>query len=165
MLNQLHCAMIRLYSGDPMRIQHFCKVHSYAKLIAEMEHVVADTLFILDAAALTHDIGIHVCEEKYGNCNGKLQEQEGPAIAEKLLAELHFDEKVSERVQYLIAHHHTYDRIDGMDYQILVEADFLVNIMEDELSGEAALHAYHNIFKTECGRKICRDMFGLEVNV
>ena len=37
MINRLHYEMIRLYSGDPMRIQHFCKVHSYAKLIAEME--------------------------------------------------------------------------------------------------------------------------------
>ena len=163
MLNQLHCAMIRLYSGDPMRIQHFCKVHSYAKLIAEMEHVDADTLFILEAAALTHDIGIHVCEEKYGNCNGKLQEQEGSAIAKKLLAELHFDEKVSERVQYLIAHHHTYDAIDGIDYQILVEADFLVNILEDKLSDDAAQNAYRNIFKTESGKKICREMFALSV--
>lgn len=50
--------MIRLYSGDAKRIQHFCKVHSYAKLIAEMEQVDKDTLFILEAAALTHDIGI-----------------------------------------------------------------------------------------------------------
>ena len=63
MINRLHYEMIRLYSGDPMRIQHFCKVHSYAKLIAEMEHVDASTLFILEAAALTHDIGIHLCEE------------------------------------------------------------------------------------------------------
>lgn len=165
MLNKLHLAMIELYWGDAKRIQHFCKVHSYARLIAQTEQVDENCLFTLEAAALTHDIGIHTCEEKYGSSNGKLQEKEGPAIAKKLLTELGFDEAVSERVQYLIAHHHTYDRIDGMDYQILVEADFLVNIMEDELSGEAALHAYHNIFKTECGRKICRDMFGLEVNV
>ena len=80
--------MIGLYHGDAKRIQHFCKVHSYAKLIAEMENVDAKTLFILETAALTHDIGIHLCEEKYGNCNGKLQEKEGPAIAAKLLAEL-----------------------------------------------------------------------------
>lgn len=63
MINRLHYEMIRLYSGDPKRIQHFCKVHSYAKLIAEMEHVDASTLFVLEAAALTHDIGIHLCEE------------------------------------------------------------------------------------------------------
>lgn len=53
----------------------------------------AKTLFILETAALTHDIGIHLCEEKYGNCNGKLQEKEGPAIAEKLLSDLGFPEK------------------------------------------------------------------------
>ena len=58
MINKLHFEMIRLYSGDAKRIQHFCKVHSYAKLIAEMEQVDKDTLFILEAAALTHDIGI-----------------------------------------------------------------------------------------------------------
>ena len=72
MINKLHMAMIELYHGDAKRIQHFCKVHSYAKLIAEMENVDAKTLFILETAALTHDIGIHLCEEKYGNCNGKL---------------------------------------------------------------------------------------------
>ena len=163
MLNQLHCAMIRLYSGDPMRIQHFCKVHSYAKLIGELEQIDADSLFILETAALTHDIGIHFCEEKYGSSNGKLQEKEGPAIAKKLLEELYFDEKVSERVQYLIAHHHTYDAIDGIDYQILVEADFLVNILEDKLSDDVAKNAYRNIFKTESGKKICREMFALDV--
>ena len=139
MINRLHYEMIRLYSGDPMRIQHFCKVHSYAKLIAEMEHVDASTLFILEAAALTHDIGIHLCEEKYGSSNGKLQEKEGPAIAEKLLKELQI----------------------GIDFQILVEADFLVNILEDRLAKEAALQAYHNIFKTESGKNICQEMFAL----
>ena len=161
MINELHLAMIELYRGDAKRIQHFCKVHSYAKLIAETEHVDEMCLFILEAAALTHDIGIHLCEEKYGDCNGKLQEKEGPAIAAELLAKLGFDQAVSDRVQYLIAHHHTYDHIDGMDYQILVEADFLVNIMESEMSKEAAEKAYHNIFRTECGKTICREMFDI----
>ena len=159
MINKLHLAMIELYRGDAKRIQHFCKVHSYAKLIAETENVDKECLFIIEAAALTHDIGIHFCEEKYGNCNGKLQEKEGPAIAEKMLKELGFDQDVSDRVQYLIAHHHTYNNIDEIDYQILVEADFLVNIMEDGLSKEAALKAYESIFKTTCGKMICREMF------
>ena len=159
MINRLHYEMIRLYSGDPMRIQHFCKVHSYAKLIAEMEHVDADTLFILEAAALTHDIGINLCEEKYGSSNGKLQEKEGPAIAEKLLKELQFEENVIERVKYLIAHHHTYDAIDGIDYQILVEADFLVNYFEDHLETESIKKSVKKIFKTETGIRIATEMF------
>ena len=159
MINRLHYEMIRLYSGDPMRIQHFCKVHSYAKLIAEMEHVDASTLFILEAAALTHDIGIHLCEEKYGSSNGKLQEKEGPAIAEKLLKELQFEENVIERVKYLIAHHHTYDAINGIDYQILVEADFLVNYFEDHLETESIKKSVKKIFKTETGIRIVTEMF------
>lgn len=161
MINQLHLEMIKLYSGDAGRIQHFCKVHSYAKLIGEMENLDADTLFILEAAALTHDIGIHYCEEKYGDCNGKLQEKEGPSIAKELLAGLLFEERVSQRVQYLIAHHHTYEAIDGLDYQILVEADFLVNLYESGASAQAVEHAYKNIFKTNAGKKICREMFHL----
>lgn len=161
MINKLHAAMIKLYSGDVPRIQHFCKVHSYAKLIAEMENIDADTLFILETAALTHDIGIHYCEEKFGDCNGKLQEQYGPDIAKRLLDDLQFPEQVSERVQYLIAHHHTYKNIDGMDYQILVEADFLVNLYEDGPSDQAIEHAYQKIFRTGTGKKICREMFHL----
>lgn len=159
MINKLHLEMINLYQGDAKRIQHFCKVHSYAKLIGEMENIDKDKLFILEAAALTHDIGIHLCEEKYGNCNGKLQEKEGPDIAKSLLSALGFDEAVSDRVQYLIAHHHTYNNIDGLDYQILVEADFLVNIYEDSLSKSAVKAAYNKIFKTEYGKKLCKEMF------
>ena len=160
-LNKLHIAMIGLYKGDAKRIQHFCKVHSYAKLIAQMENVDDKTLFIVETAALTHDIGIHVCEEKYGECGGKLQEKEGPALACKLLKRLGFETDISERVQYLIAHHHTYNNIDDIDYQILVEADFLVNMYEDNLSKEAVLKACDNIFKTKYGKQICMDMYDI----
>ena len=161
MINRLHSAMIELYGGDAKRIQHFCKVHSYAKLIAEAEKVDGETLFIIEAAALTHDIGIHICEEKYGSCDGKLQEKEGPSIAKNLLEKLGFDDKASDRVQYLIAHHHTYDNINGIDLQILIEADFLVNMFEDGVSKSAVENAYDKIFKTAGGKEICKNMFGI----
>ena len=151
MLNKLHMAMIELYKGDSRRIQHFCKVHSYARLIAQMENVDYKTLFIIETAALTHDIGIHTCEEKYGECGGRLQEKEGPALAKELLERLGFETDISERVQYLIAHHHTYHEIDGLDFQILVEADFLVNIDEDQMSKEAIQSIKEKIFKTRTG--------------
>ena len=153
--------MMEYYAGDPKRVQHFLKVYEFAKLIGESESLDTETMHILRTAAIVHDIGIKISEEKYGSSNGKYQEKEGPAIAKKLLEKLGFDKDVSDRVQYLIAHHHTYDNIDGIDYQILVEADFLVNIMESDLSKEATLKAYHTIFKTACGKTICREMFGI----
>lgn len=158
-VKKLYIQMIKLYKGDAKRIQHFTKVNAYGKLIAELEQVSPETFFIIDVATLTHDIGIYTCEEKYGNCNGKFQEQEGPALAKELLGKIGIDEEVSKRVQYLIGHHHTYNNIDGIDYQILVEADFLVNLYEDGASKEAVETAYNKIFKTEAGKKICREMF------
>ena len=112
-------------------------------------------------AALTHDIGIKISEEKYNSSAGKYQEIEGPAIAQKMLKDLQYDKTKIERVCYLIGHHHTYDNIEGLDYQILVEADFLVNLFEGNTDTAHIRATYDNIFRTETGKKICREMFGL----
>lgn len=161
-LDDLFMDMIAYYDGDPKRIQHFTKVRSYARLIGIGEELDDASLFILEAAAYTHDIGIRVAEEKYGRCDGKLQEQEGPIIAQKMLSQLGFENYIVERICFLIGHHHTYDNIDGLDYQILVEADFLVNLYEDDAGNRAIDKAYKRIFKTETGKKIFRLMFGYE---
>ena len=52
-------AMIAYDSGDPKRIHHFLKVHAFARLIGLEERLDPDTQFILETAALVHDIGIH----------------------------------------------------------------------------------------------------------
>lgn len=161
LLNNLLFAMIKYYEGDPKRIQHFIKVHSFAKLIGESENLDDKTMFILEAAAIVHDIGIKPAEEKYGKCDGKLQEQEGPAVAEKMLRSLGFSALDIERISYLVGHHHTYQSIDGIDYQILIEADFLVNLYEDMSGKSACQNAYDRIFVAASGRQICRQMFSL----
>lgn len=159
MLNQLYLKMIDYYSGDPKRIQHFVKVHSFAKLIGECEELSADEMTVLKAAALVHDIGIKPAEAQYGECGGKLQEQLGQEPAEKLLREIGFDKNVIARVKYLVGHHHTYTNIDGMDYQVLVEADFLVNLYEDGCSNTAIAAARNGIFKTKTGKSLLDTMF------
>ena len=162
MISSLIDEMIAYDKGDPRRIQHFMKVHDFARTIGQLEGLDEQTLYILESAAVVHDIGIHVCEEKYGSCEGKLQEKEGPALAKELLERLGYEQKVINRICYLVGHHHTYTNIDGVDYQILVEADFLVNMYEDGVSPDAVRKAYQNIFQTENGRKICRNMFGIQ---
>lgn len=158
-LEQLYMEMIRLDAGDPKRIQHFVKVHSFARLIGIAEGLKAKEMKILEAAAYMHDIGIHKAEELYGRCDGKLQEELGPDIAREMLETLHFGGDEIERVCYLIGHHHTYHAIDGLDYQILVEADFLVNLYEDGADGETVRQAVERIFRTKTGRKLAEEMF------
>lgn len=160
---RLIAAMVRYDKGDARRIQHFMKVHDFAATIGTAEGLDAATQFVLEAAAVLHDIGIHVCEQKYeGQCNGKLQEKEGPAEAEKLLLQQGgYTRPQIDRICWLIAHHHTYTNVQGMDYQILLEADFLVNIYEDELSPEAVETARTTVFRTVSGRQLLDDMFSL----
>lgn len=157
--NKLILEMTHYYAGQPYRIQHFMKVYGYAKLIGEEERIDARTQEILNAAAIVHDIGIKKSEEIYGDSIGSHQEELGPAIAENMLKKLGYDEELIQRVSYLVGHHHTYDPIDGMDYQILVEADFLVNLFENETSRKPAEMALERIFKTETGKEICKTMF------
>lgn len=157
-INNLILEMINFDAGEPELTQHFIKVYAFAKLIGSMENISSDNMETLEAATIVHDIGIKVCMEKYGECNGKLQEQEGPVCAEELLNRLEFKQEVIERVSYLVAHHHTYSNIDGIDYQILVEADFLVDLYENQNSKETIKNTYDKIFKTESGRKLCSQM-------
>ena len=159
-METLALEMIKYYAGDIKRINHFIKVHGYAKAIGEAEGLSERELSILEAAAYVHDIGIKPAEKKYGSCGGKLQEQEGPAAAKEILERLGFDAQLIERVCYLVGHHHTYDNIDGIDYRILVEADLLVNIYEDDLSRDVADSVCETVFRTRSGKRICKTMFG-----
>ena len=103
MLNDLFLEMINYFAGDAKRIQHLVKVHSFAKLIGELEHVEEKTMRILEAAAYVHDIGIKPAEKKYGSCGGKLQEQEGPAAAKEILERLGFDAVASSEMKQILS--------------------------------------------------------------
>lgn len=135
------------------------KVYTYAGWIAKWEGLDEATCERIAAAALTHDIGIKPAREKYGSSAGPLQEQEGPAAAEPLLKAAGFEPAVIERVCYLIGHHHTYTGIDGIDYQILVEADFLVNFQEGNQPPESIRQVFDTLFQTESGRQLLCEIY------
>lgn len=109
---------------------------------------------VFRAAALTHDIGIREAERLYGQCGGKLQERLGPPEAQKMLDSLGFAPDVTERVCFLIAHHHTLDGVDALDWRILLEADFLVNMIEEGMKADAIQCGREKIFRTEMGLRL-----------
>lgn len=151
--------MIRYYVGDPRRVNHFLKVFSFAKSIGELENLEKDTQEILEVAAVMHDIGIKISEEKYNSSAGNYQEIEGPPVAREMLSKFNFDKKFIDRVCYLIGYHHTYGKIDGIDYQILIEADFLVNIYEDEIKTPQIESIKEKYFKTKAGSEFLVNLY------
>ena len=160
-LAQLMAAVIKYDHGDVKRIQHLIKVHDLCLTIGLMENMPAEELWTLEAAAMLHDIGIHAGEAKHGGkCTGKHQEEEGPAVAQEILDSVGgFTNQQTERIKYLIAHHHTSSDIQGLDYQILVEADFLVNLYEDGEPLSAVEKVQERIFKTASGLAVLKSMY------
>ncbi len=66
-----------------------------------------------------------------------------------------------DRVTFLVGHHHTFVGIDGMDYQILVEADFIANATENGYSKENVANFMTKIMKTQSGKRLLSTIFGL----
>ena len=163
-MNRQHAALLKAMTqynkGDTARIQHFWKVHNLAAVIGVLEGLDEETLFILETAAIVHDIGIRESLRKNGVYAGHYHEVEGEIESEKLLREMGgYTEEQIARVKYLVGHHHTYGNIDGLDYQILLEADFLVNLYEHEAKYSAIMAAQKNMFRTDTGLALLRDMY------
>lgn len=144
-------AMMLKNRGDRRRIEHSLKVYAYARLLGQAESLSDELLEIVETTALLHDIGIHVAEKKYGKCSSQDQETEGPPLAREILTALEFSPEVVDRVCFIISKHHTFSAIDNVDFQLLVEADFLVNASEDHMSDIQIANFAGNIFKTEAG--------------
>jgi hypothetical protein len=151
--------MVDYFGTDVRRINHALKVYGFASLIARKEDLSNLELEIIDLASILHDIGIPVSEQKYGSCIGKYQEIEGPPIAREILESIGASPEIVDRVCYLIGNHHTYTKIDRIDFQILVEADFLVNFFEDEMGENAIRSARGKYFKTETGKLVLDRMY------
>ncbi len=160
-VSQIMEKTIRSASGNIHDIEHFVKVWSYAKTIGELEKLDAETQFILEAEAVTHDISRPVCLKKYGNTDGKLQEKESPALISAFFSDTDLTEAQVERVAFVVGHHHTYEGVDGLDWQILLEADYIVNASEKGYPRENLQKFLETHAKTESGKRLIREVFSL----
>ena len=158
-ISEMAARMIDFYHGSLHDINHFIKVWTYAKTIGELEHLDSETQFILETAAVVHDISCPLCREKYGNADGKHQEEESPALVADFLKDTGMSSAQVDRIVYLVSHHHTLDNIQGLDYQILIEADYIVNADESNYSPENIANFDKNFFKTKAGHSLLHSVF------
>ena len=140
-------------------IEHFLKVYAYAKTIGEQEGLSPAEMEILEIAAVIHDIACPLCREKYGSAPGHLQEQESGPLVDRFLGEVGCAPEVIDRVRHLVTRHHTYTGVDGMDWQILLEADFLVNAGENGMARPAIEAARIGFFRTKTGIALLESIY------
>jgi len=118
--------MVEYFENDNRRIEHAFAVLKESELLqAESDTVYDDEIVI--AAALLHDIGIKISEEKLGYNNGKTQEKYGPPIAEKLLKSIDFPNTKIKIVKEIISNHHSPSKYDYPELELLKQADRIVN--------------------------------------
>ena len=159
MISRVMEKMVGYFGHDTKRINHALKVFAFSQIISSRESLDAGMQEIIAYTALLHDIGIREAERKYKSSSGKYQQIEGPPIARKILADLGIPAPIIERVCFITGNHHTFTKIDGIDFQIIVEADFLVNIFEDDLGREAIESIGNRIVKTKTGKNRLRTMY------
>lgn len=158
-VNQVIRKMIDYSDGNIHDINHFLKVNAFAKIICDGENVNNQTKEIVEVATILHDIACPLCRKKYGQADGKHQEIEGKTLAKEFLKSFNYSEKFIERICFLVSHHHTYWSVDGIDYRILLEADFLVNADEGGYEKEAIKGMLKNVFKTQTGIELLNNIY------
>ena len=159
LIDDILSSAISYNKQDVKRINHLIKVFSFAHHIGIMEKCDIKTQEIIDISAILHDIGIHEAERKHNSNAGNWQEIEGPPVANEILKKFDLDDDFKNRILFLIGHHHHYNNIDGMDYQILIEADFLVNIFEDGMDEHSIKSVKEKIFKTKTGVNLLEKLY------
>jgi len=158
----LASALIRemkaVFRRDQKRIGHALAVYAHAKGLVRKEG--GDPRVVL-AAAVLHDIGILEAERKHDSAAGRYQEMEGPPIARKIMEDIGLDAEVIEHVCRIIGSHHSAKDIDTVEFRILWDSDWLVNLRDehpgagpDEMTGHV-----ERIFKTKAGMAKARKLF------
>jgi hypothetical protein len=150
--------MKKYFRTDFKRVHHAIKVAKFAEQILKMEG--GNPLVVMGVAYL-HDIGIHEADRKYGSHSGYYQEMEGPAIAREILERLNVPTQMLDEMCDIIGHHHSPREEETLNFQILYEADWLVNIEEEGFSKDRkkveALIA--KVFRTATGRQLAEKLF------
>lgn len=159
-------AMEDYFGKDTRRIEHAKKVTYYAEEISKSEKGDHDVVI---AAAIFHDIGIHAAEKKYGSTAGHHQEKEGPPIARHLFEQVKnksggdgIDSNKTDEVCAIIGNHHSPGKINSLNFKIVYDADWLVNLKDeyDCHNGKKKIsRIIEKVFLTKTGKEIAKKIY------
>ncbi|ERJ11011.1 HD domain-containing protein [Haloplasma contractile] len=151
--------MKEVFHDMPKGIDHTLNVLQYAESIMDKEMLSNEEKEMISITAILHDVGIPEAKRKYGSSKGEYQEREGAIIAGNILDRIEYDSERANRVCYIVGNHHTKSKINGLDFQIIWEADMLVNLENNKLSQEELKECIKDNFKTDLGIKLAYEKY------
>lgn len=146
------------FGADTKRINHAKKVLDFSE---ELLRKVGGDWHIVVPAAILHDVGIKIAEEKYGSNAGHLQEKEGPAVARKILLSLGINKTDIDEICEIIAHHHTPGKINSNNFKLLHDSDWLVNLKDevDLKDKDKVKNIIDKVFFTAQAQEMARNIY------
>lgn len=152
--------MRKVFNDDLHMIDHTQKVFDYTQQIAEDQPgLTSEEKRLIAIIAIMHDIGILEAEKKYRSRSGKYQHIEGPPVVRKIMSKAEESLSAIERVAYIVGNHHHFSKADKIDFQILIEADMLVNLQNETIQPQKLSAFIDRFFKTLKGRELARKLY------
>lgn len=160
LVTQLHKEVIEYFAAtDITQIGHTEAVHNFAQLLAKLEGYDTYRQGMIEMAALLHDIGCPNAKAKYGNSNPPNQEKEGKPVAIEFLAKYPLPQRDKDTLAEVVGVHHHLNILKEMGFEILAEADLIVNLLEGYYKPEQAENLYHTFVSTKSGKELVWNMF------
>jgi HD superfamily phosphodiesterase len=151
-----------VFKDVPYGIEHTMRVLRNAQHIMDGEGIVGEIREVASLAAVLHDIGAIEAQKKHGSMEGKFQEMEGPSVARPILERIGVGTAVASRVCHIVGNHHSPEKIDGIDFQILWEADYLEYLQfgDKQMDDRTLRKEVQDNFRTHAGRTLAAERLG-----
>ncbi|HAX98153.1 MAG TPA: phosphohydrolase [Candidatus Atribacteria bacterium] len=150
----------KVFRDDEHMVDHTQKVYTYAQeILSGQPEMSTEEKRTASIAALLHDIGILEAEKKHGSRMGKYQHIEGPPLVRQIMEKAGELNGTIDRVAFIVGNHHNFKRVDGIDFQVLIEADMLVNLQKENIRKEKLEEFINNFFKTKRGKELAQPLY------
>ncbi len=142
-------AMKDHYGQNEEKIRRFVNVYTLAKSIGELEKLPQVTQEYLEIEAITYNI-----ESPSDNISKA-------DFLRDMMKKLCIDYDIIDRVTFVVENFYEFDRITGLDHQILLEAHKLVEFKECRYPTQKIIKETDTYFITNYGKAFVKRAFNL----
>ncbi len=142
-------AMKDHYGQDEEKIRRFVNVYTLAKSIGELEKLPATTQEYLEIEAIVYNI------ESPSDSISKAD------FLKDMMKKLDIDYDIIDRVCFVAENFYEFDRITGLDHQILLESHKLVEFKECRYPTQKIIKETDTYFITNYGKAFVKRAFNL----
>lgn len=155
---KLLTALEEYFGVDIKRINHAKKVLAFSEELLVKE---GGDWNIVVPASILHDLGIKPAEREYGSSAGHLQEKLGPEIARRILQPYGVKKEDIEQVCQIIGFHHSPGALHSRNFEIVCDADWLVNLNEevDTKDKEKTAAIIEKVFVTKSAKEMAKKIY------